>query len=210
MFYISFSSYRTFPLPVKASILNTHTMTVTIHLKALPATPSLKQPRFKCDASQNFEYVVRFLRRRLKVRNHASASSFLSPFPLLVASGQEERTVVLWGFGQTEDRGLMKTFGAGAGRGPPERVLLCQQRFCAGPGRGHWESLACEFRSFFFSLCPPLPLRALLSLDMQTIVPPPSQNLNHVHVVCHKRRCEGAKEGFSRRWLRGLSLCEHG
>lgn len=52
----------------RSRLLTRSVFLVTIHLKALPNTPSLKQPRFKCDASQNFEYVVRFLRRRLKVR----------------------------------------------------------------------------------------------------------------------------------------------
>lgn len=51
---------------------------VTIHLKSLPNTPQLKQPRFKCDSSQNFEYIVRFLRRRLKVKDHESVCCYVN------------------------------------------------------------------------------------------------------------------------------------
>lgn len=58
---------------------------VTIHLKSLPNTPALKQPRFKCDASQNFEYVVRFLRRRLKVCDLLSFSPHLSSLSFSIA-----------------------------------------------------------------------------------------------------------------------------
>ncbi|KAL1306172.1 hypothetical protein AAFC00_004275 [Neodothiora populina] len=66
---------------------------ITIHLKSLPNTPAMKQPRFKCDSLRNFEYVVLFLRRRLKVKDDESVCCYINS---VFAPGLDEGIGNLW------------------------------------------------------------------------------------------------------------------
>lgn len=51
---------------------------VTIRLSPLPNTPQLKQPRFKCFSNQRFEYIVRFLRKKLSLKDHESVFCYVN------------------------------------------------------------------------------------------------------------------------------------
>lgn len=51
---------------------------VTVRFHALPATPALRQPRFKISSSQRFEAVVRFLRRKLALQDHESVFCYVN------------------------------------------------------------------------------------------------------------------------------------
>ncbi|KAK5113199.1 hypothetical protein LTR62_003535 [Meristemomyces frigidus] len=51
---------------------------VTIRLSPLPNTPQLRQPRFKCSSNQRFEYVIRFVRRKLGLQDHESVFCYVN------------------------------------------------------------------------------------------------------------------------------------
>lgn len=51
---------------------------VTIRLSPLPNTPQLRQPRFKCSSNQRFEYIVRFLRKKLNLKDHESVFCYVN------------------------------------------------------------------------------------------------------------------------------------
>jgi hypothetical protein len=51
---------------------------VTIRLSPLPNTPSLRQPRFKCSSNQRFEAIVRFLRRKLALKEHEGVFCYVN------------------------------------------------------------------------------------------------------------------------------------
>ncbi|KXT04412.1 hypothetical protein AC578_3642 [Pseudocercospora eumusae] len=51
---------------------------ITVRLSALPNTPALKQPRFKCSSHQRFEYIVRFLRKKLGLRDHEGVFCYVN------------------------------------------------------------------------------------------------------------------------------------
>lgn len=72
------------------------TCTVTIHLKPLPNTPQLRQPRFKCSSNNRFEAIVRFLRKRLAVKDHESVFCYVNS---VFAPGLDEGVGNLWRVG---------------------------------------------------------------------------------------------------------------
>lgn len=69
------------------------TTPVTVRFSPLPSTPKLRQPRFKCTSSQSFETVVRFLRRKLKVKDHESVFCYVNS---VFAPGLDEGVGNLW------------------------------------------------------------------------------------------------------------------
>lgn len=66
---------------------------VTIRLSPLPNTPQLRQPRFKCSSNQRFEYIVRFLRKKLMVKDHESVFCYVNS---VFAPGLDEGVGNLW------------------------------------------------------------------------------------------------------------------
>ncbi|EGP88461.1 unnamed protein product [Zymoseptoria tritici ST99CH_1A5] len=73
---------------------------VTIRLSPLPNTPQLKQPRFKCSSNQRFEYIVRFLRKKLGVKDHESVFCYVNS---VFAPGLDEGVGNLWRCFKTGD-----------------------------------------------------------------------------------------------------------
>lgn len=67
--------------------------TVTIRFSPLPATPALRQPRFKISSSQRFEAVVRFLRKKLALKDHESVFCYVNS---VFAPGLDEGVANLW------------------------------------------------------------------------------------------------------------------
>lgn len=68
-------------------------MVVTIRLSPLPNTPQLKQPRFKCSSNQRFEHIVRFIRRKLDLKDHESVFCYVNS---VFAPGLDEGVGNLW------------------------------------------------------------------------------------------------------------------
>ncbi|KAF7185184.1 Ubiquitin-like protein ATG12 [Pseudocercospora fuligena] len=66
---------------------------ITVRLSPLPNTPALKQPRFKCSSHQRFEYIVRFLRRKLQLKDHESVFCYVNS---VFAPGLDEGVGNLW------------------------------------------------------------------------------------------------------------------
>ncbi|GAB7357542.1 hypothetical protein MBLNU459_g0059t1 [Dothideomycetes sp. NU459] len=66
---------------------------ITIALRPLPNTPQLRQPRFKISSTQRFEAVVRFLRRRLQLKDHESVFCYVNS---VFAPGLDEGVGNLW------------------------------------------------------------------------------------------------------------------
>jgi len=66
---------------------------VTVRFNALPATPALRQPRFKISSTQRFEAVVRFLRRKLALKDHESVFCYVNS---VFAPGLDESVANLW------------------------------------------------------------------------------------------------------------------
>lgn len=66
---------------------------MTIRLSPLPNTPQLPQPRFKCSSTQRFEYIVRFLRRKLGLQDHESVFCYVNS---VFAPGLDEGVGNLW------------------------------------------------------------------------------------------------------------------
>lgn len=67
---------------------------VTIRLSPLPNTPQLKPPsRFKCSSGQRFEYIVRFLRKKLGLKDHESVFCYVNS---VFAPGLDEGVGNLW------------------------------------------------------------------------------------------------------------------
>ncbi|KAK4636087.1 Ubiquitin-like protein ATG12 [Fulvia fulva] len=66
---------------------------VTVRLSPLPNTPQLKQPRFKCSSNQRFEYIVRFLRRKLGLKDSESVFCYVNS---VFAPGLDEGVGNLW------------------------------------------------------------------------------------------------------------------
>ncbi|GAM89838.1 hypothetical protein ANO11243_078770 [Dothideomycetidae sp. 11243] len=66
---------------------------ITVRLSPLPATPSLRQPRFKISSTQRFEAVVRFLRRKLALKDHESVFCYVNS---CFAPGLDEGVGNLW------------------------------------------------------------------------------------------------------------------
>ncbi|EME89515.1 uncharacterized protein MYCFIDRAFT_128222 [Pseudocercospora fijiensis CIRAD86] len=97
------------PLPLSASLILDHlpksasqALTtagqldqekVTIRLTPLPNTPALKVPRFKCSSHQRFEYIVKFLRRKLGVKDFESVFCYVNS---VFAPGLDEGVGNLW------------------------------------------------------------------------------------------------------------------
>jgi ubiquitin-like protein ATG12 len=68
-------------------------MIVTIRLSPLPNTPQLRQPRFKCASHQRFEYIVRFLRKKLALKDHEAVFCYVNS---VFAPGLDEGVGNLW------------------------------------------------------------------------------------------------------------------
>ncbi|KAF4554300.1 putative ubiquitin-like autophagy protein Apg12 [Elsinoe fawcettii] len=66
---------------------------ITVRLSPLPATPALRQPRFKLSSTQRFEAVVRFLRRKLQLKDHESVFCYVNS---CFAPGLDEGVGNLW------------------------------------------------------------------------------------------------------------------
>lgn len=66
---------------------------MTIRLTPLPNTPQLRQPRFKCTSTQRFEAIVRFLRRKLGLKDHESVFCYVNA---VFAPGLDEGVGNLW------------------------------------------------------------------------------------------------------------------
>nr|POF04581.1 ubiquitin-like protein atg12 [Quercus suber] len=66
---------------------------VTIRLSPLPNTPALRAPRFKCATNQRFEYIVRFLRRSLRIKDHEGVFCYVNS---VFAPGLDEGVGNLW------------------------------------------------------------------------------------------------------------------
>lgn len=66
---------------------------VTIRLSPLPSTPRLSQPRFKCSSNQRFEYIVRFLRRKLALKDSEGVFCYVNS---VFAPGLDEGVGNLW------------------------------------------------------------------------------------------------------------------
>jgi len=75
------------------SIYQNLTRTVTIRFQPLPATPALRQPRFKISSGQRFEAVVRFLRKKLALKDHESVFCYVNS---VFAPGLDEGVANLW------------------------------------------------------------------------------------------------------------------
>ncbi|KAH9827820.1 Ubiquitin-like protein ATG12 [Teratosphaeria destructans] len=104
------------PLPLSASIILDHLPRttsaalesageleqpkVTIRLTPLPGAPMLRQPRFKCSSSQRFEFVVRFLRRKLGVAEGMGVFVYVNS---VFAPGLDEGVGNLWRCFKTGD-----------------------------------------------------------------------------------------------------------
>ncbi|KAL9535629.1 Ubiquitin-like protein [Sphaerulina musiva] len=73
---------------------------VTIRLSPLPNTAQLRQPRFKCSSNQRFEYIVRFLRRKLALRDHEAVFCYVNS---VFAPGLDEAVGNLWRCFKTGD-----------------------------------------------------------------------------------------------------------
>lgn len=69
------------------------TIVVTIRLSPLPNTPQLRTPRFKCSSKQRFEYIVRFLRRKLALKDHEAVFCYVNS---VFAPGLDEGVGNLW------------------------------------------------------------------------------------------------------------------
>ncbi|KAK5136743.1 Ubiquitin-like protein [Meristemomyces frigidus] len=66
---------------------------VTVHFTPLPNTPQLEKPRFRCSSNQRFEAIVRFLRRKLKLKDHESVFCYVNA---VFAPGLDEGVGNLW------------------------------------------------------------------------------------------------------------------
>ncbi|CAK1354379.1 Ubiquitin-like protein ATG12 [Cercospora beticola] len=73
---------------------------VTIRLSPLPNTPQLRQPRFRCSSNQRFEHIVRFLRRKLGLKDHESVFCYVNS---VFAPGLDEGVGNLWRCFKTGD-----------------------------------------------------------------------------------------------------------
>ncbi|KAK8195879.1 Ubiquitin-like protein [Zalaria obscura] len=73
---------------------------ITVRFNALPATPALRQPRFKISSTQRFEAVVRFLRRKLALKDHESVFCYVNS---VFAPGLDEGVGNLWRCFKTGD-----------------------------------------------------------------------------------------------------------
>ncbi|PPJ49587.1 hypothetical protein CBER1_01892 [Cercospora berteroae] len=73
---------------------------VTIRLSPLPNTPQLRQPRFRCSSNQRFEHIVRFLRRKLGLKDYESVFCYVNS---VFAPGLDEGVGNLWRCFKTGD-----------------------------------------------------------------------------------------------------------
>jgi ubiquitin-like protein ATG12 len=93
----SVSSLRsTFPLlfsiPVR-TVLWLILRAVKVRLSPLPNTKPLRPPVFNCGTGQRFEFVVRFIRRRLGLKDHESVFCYVNS---VFAPGLDEGVGNLW------------------------------------------------------------------------------------------------------------------
>ena len=66
---------------------------VKVRLSPLPNTKPLKTPVFNCGASQRFEFIVRFLRKRLQLKDHETVFCYVNS---VFAPGLDEGIGNLW------------------------------------------------------------------------------------------------------------------
>ncbi|GAB7360377.1 hypothetical protein MBLNU230_g8334t2 [Neophaeotheca triangularis] len=66
---------------------------VKIRLSPLPNTPALSAPRFMCSSSQQFEFVVRFVRRKMLLKESESVFCYVNS---TFAPGLDEGVGNLW------------------------------------------------------------------------------------------------------------------
>ena len=66
---------------------------VKVRLSPLPNTKPLKPPVFNCGTSQRFEFIVRFLRKRLQLKDHESVFCYVNS---VFAPGLDEGIGNLW------------------------------------------------------------------------------------------------------------------
>ena len=76
-----------------AGCLHCLTITVKIRLIALPRAPQLSQKVFKCNASNRFESVVVFLRKKLGLKADESVVCYVNS---VFAPGLDEGVGGLW------------------------------------------------------------------------------------------------------------------
>lgn len=67
--------------------------TVKVRLSPLPNTKALRTPVFNCGTAQRFEFVVRFLRKRLQLRDHEGVFCYVNS---VFAPGLDEGVGNLW------------------------------------------------------------------------------------------------------------------
>ena len=67
--------------------------TVKVRLSPLPGVKAMRTPVFNCGAAQRFEFVVRFLRRRLQVKDAESVFCYVNS---VFAPGLDEGVGNLW------------------------------------------------------------------------------------------------------------------
>ncbi|KAK3679595.1 Ubiquitin-like protein [Vermiconidia calcicola] len=73
---------------------------VKVRLSPLPNTRSLRPPVFNCGTTQRFEFVVRFLRKRLQLKDHESVFCYVNS---VFAPGLDEGVGNLWRCFKTGD-----------------------------------------------------------------------------------------------------------
>ncbi|KAF2485452.1 ubiquitin-like autophagy protein Apg12-domain-containing protein [Neohortaea acidophila] len=66
---------------------------VKVRLSPLPNTKALRTPVFNCGTAQRFEFVVRFLRKRLQLKDHESVFCYVNS---VFAPGLDEGVGNLW------------------------------------------------------------------------------------------------------------------
>lgn len=64
-----------------------------VRLSPLPNTKALRTPVFNCGTAQRFEFVVRFLRKRLQLKDHESVFCYVNS---VFAPGLDEGVGNLW------------------------------------------------------------------------------------------------------------------
>jgi len=76
-------------------IIYIHTLLflVVVRLSPLPNTPPLRQPKFMVSTTQRFEVVIRFLRKRLQLKDHESVFCYINS---CFAPGLDEGVGNLW------------------------------------------------------------------------------------------------------------------
>ncbi len=75
---------------------------VKVRLSPLPSTRALKPPVFNCGTGQRFEFVVRFIRRRLGLKESEGVFCYVNS---VFAPGLDEGVGNLWRVSDSRARG---------------------------------------------------------------------------------------------------------